>query len=1142
MVKFRPEQLWQALVEAGTHVLFVTDSKGTIVHVNALAEQLLGQPRKDLVGKLATFFDAEEIAVRARALTKAQKREIPADYRALAWEALHGAATVRECTVVSGARRRRALKWIIAPLRGVDAKVTGVLWLARAENAAFATRGRRDLLAAALRSLDDAFVTLDVNGSVTTWNHGATSMFGYTEREMVGQSLTTIAQAEHGWEGPVLVDRVVRGKKITPFETERRHKNGSTIHVRMSLSAIRTDEGAVAGIAVLLSPIRRRLTAKEEAGEGEQRLLRALESGNGGVWDWDVDADELYLSPQLKRTVGLSEEKSPAVPMSTFAERVHPAYRAALENALEANISSGAVLDLECRVGNEDDEVRWFSIRGQCQPKEADGPQRIVGTMTDITKQVAQRDELRAALSRAQEYERLFELGNGLPAIIGFDGHFRRLGPGWERALGYTRAELYAMPWQDLVVDEDIEHTSGELSRLESEGGELSSLITRLHKKDGDFARFAWTVKADRDAELLYAFAHDVTNLGGGAGAGAVDVDRSSVLLVEAADSVAFGAWELDTESGQFSASSVVHDLLDLPPNEGATLDALVASFTQDGQVLLRAAMDEAASSGAPFDMEVEIPKAGDGPRWIRVRGQGSVEGDTIRRVHGTLQDITQEKAREAERSQFVSVVSHELRTPLTSIRGAMKLLEAGVVGELPEKFRELVEVASSNSHRLVELVNDILDLEKMEVGRFEMRREDVDLGAVVERAAQELQAYAQQLDVKLVVEDGPRRQVVGDPDRLVQALVNLVGNSLKYSSAGKMVRVAVSEGLQGRVRVTIKDEGPGISSEEIARLFKKFQQMPAARADHAVGTGLGLAVAKAIVEQHGGQVGVESVVGLGTTFWFELESVESIEPAKHEVEVSEGFRDILLIEDDEAIAGPLPAMLSEQGYRVRRVPRLAEAEAAVHSSLPEAIVLDVLLPDGSGVEWLTALRAQPGFAEVPVVVLRGRDDATPQGTPSWVDWLVKPLDMKELVGALRRAVRRPGRPRALLVEDDPGIRTVLCAQIDALGIDCTTASDGAVAVEVADEVDPDLIVLDLSMPRMNGFEVVEALKHQKLRGVPLLVYTGHELTDAEKATLQLGVTKHLTKARSTEEEFTGAVRDLLGSAMANCQDREAGE
>ncbi len=110
MIRFRPEQLWQALVEAGTHVLFVTDSKGTIVHVNALAEQLLGQQRKDLVGKLATFFDAEEIAVRARALTKSQKRQIPADYRALAWEALHGAASVRECTVFSGARRRRVLE------------------------------------------------------------------------------------------------------------------------------------------------------------------------------------------------------------------------------------------------------------------------------------------------------------------------------------------------------------------------------------------------------------------------------------------------------------------------------------------------------------------------------------------------------------------------------------------------------------------------------------------------------------------------------------------------------------------------------------------------------------------------------------------------------------------------------------------------------------------------------------------------------------------------------------------------------------------------------------------------------------------------------------------------------------------------
>lgn len=1133
MSKFRPEQLWEALVEAGTHFVIVTDVDGKILHVNSRTEQLLGMPRREIIGKKCTFFDAEEIAVRARDLSKAHNRKFAPDYSALAWEALQGTTTVRECTVVNLARRRRALQWIIAPVRGADAKVAGVVWLARAEDAPVASRGRRDLLVAAVRSLDDAFITLDVRGAVTTWNRGAVSMFGYSEREMVGQSLATIAQPEHGWEVPVLVDRVISGKPIVPFETERRAKDGTTVHVKMSFSPIRTEGGSVAGIAVQASPVRRRRKKTEELVDSEERYQCALEGEYDGVWDWDVDSDELYLSPQLTSAFGLEDEKNATLLMSAFTERLHPAYRATLSKALQDHVTSGARIDLECRLQNKDDAARWLWIRGRIQPAEAGQHRRVVGTITDITHHVAQKDELRAALSRARVYERLFEIGNALPAIIGFDGHLKRIGPSWERLLGYTREELYSRPWQDLVVEEDRERTAAEMSRVESEGGELGWFVNRLRKKDGGDIWLAWTAKADADEELLYASAHDITELK----QTKAELDENTQLLVDAAHSAAFGAWEIDAATDEFSGSKVVHEVLDWPAEKEAKLEALLAAFLPEGQAVLRAAIEEARRDGTPFDIEAQAKTSAIGPFWIRVQGRGEGDGEAPLRVYGTLQDVTDKKARDIAKSEFVSIVSHELRTPLTSIRGALRLLEGGVVGELPAKARELVEIASSNSLRLVELVNDILDLEKMEAGKFQMRREEVDLAKVFEEAERESEGYAQQLGVKVAFDVGPGACVIGDRDRLAQVLVNLVTNAVKFSDAGQVVRVVASQRESGEVRVSVKDDGAGISPDDIDRLFQKFQQLPTPRADHAVGTGLGLAIAKAIVEQHHGRVGVESVVGLGTTFWFELASSR---PDKFDA--PEGFRDVLLITDDDEVVARLTATMGNQGYRIRHAARLSEAESAVHESPPDAIVVDAILPDGTGVAWLGALREQPAFSELPVVAISDpKDEGERAGAPG-IDWLMKPLDDTELVRAVRRAVRHPGRARALLVEDDPGIRTVLRTQLEELGIECTTASDGAAAVEVVDDVDPDLIVLDLSLPRMNGFEVVETLKHQKTRGVPLLVYTGHELSDADRSVLQLGATKHLMKARSSHEDFTVAVKDLLGAAIANSAEPLAGE
>jgi signal transduction histidine kinase len=227
-------------------------------------------------------------------------------------------------------------------------------------------------------------------------------------------------------------------------------------------------------------------------------------------------------------------------------------------------------------------------------------------------------------------------------------------------------------------------------------------------------------------------------------------------------------------------------------------------------------------------------------------------------------------------KSEFVSVVSHELRTPLTSIRGSLGLIEGGVLGEVPSPMCRLVEVARSNTDRLIRLINDILDLEKIEAGKLALHPRPLDPEHLVAVAAAEIQGMADQSQVRLTWQAEPswsagRPRMLGDFDRLLQVLINLFSNAIKASPSGGTVDARIEAGDGGRVRLSVHDHGPGIPAHELSRIFGKFQQIDTSDSRSRGGTGLGLSICKAIVEQHGGVIGVETEEGKGSTFWFEI-------------------------------------------------------------------------------------------------------------------------------------------------------------------------------------------------------------------------------------------------------------------------------
>lgn len=521
---------------------------------------------------------------------------------------------------------------------------------------------------------------------------------------------------------------------------------------------------------------------------------------------------------------------------------------------------------------------------------------------------------------------------------------------------------------------------------------------------------------------------------------------------------------------------------------------------------------------GSTFPAELTI---------VRVPGEGPPRYTVF------VRDITERKAVERMKNEFISTVSHELRTPLTSIRGSLGLLEGGIVGDIPPQALDMVRIARTNTERLIRLINDILDLEKMEAGKLELKVSTPECADLVESAFASVRGMADGAGVSLHAEVTGTPQVKADRDRLVQVLTNLVSNAVKFSPQGAGVTVRVGEEEDGRVRFSVVDQGPGISQEQRARLFGRFQQLDSSDTRSKGGTGLGLAISQAIVEQHGSRITVESEEGRGSTFTFTLESARPASVTPPPVIPEDVSRhEVLVTTADAELASLLGGLLAHEGYRVVRATSLIEAAKHLDTALPDALVVDMRLPEGHALDWVRRLREQPRTHELPVLALSGRSEDA-EGVPHWVDWMPRPLEESRLLKSLRYATRQPGQARVLVVDDDASTRRTLCAQMERLGVQVFEAADGESAVELARETTPDLIVLDVGLPRLDGFEVVDILRQGKGRATPLIVFTGRDLTRMDERQLTLGITRHFTKSRASEEELVSSVRDLLNGLLA---------
>ena len=509
--------------------------------------------------------------------------------------------------------------------------------------------------------------------------------------------------------------------------------------------------------------------------------------------------------------------------------------------------------------------------------------------------------------------------------------------------------------------------------------------------------------------------------------------------------------------------------------------------------------------------------------------GEGADEGKVLGFFSlGT--DITELKRIDRMKTEFVSTVSHELRTPLTSIRGSLGLIAGGVGGEVPAAVKNLVGIAKNNCERLIRLINDILDSEKIESGKMHLDLQIFDIHQLIRQALTANDSFAAQHGVRLhlpVAEEPLKVRV--DSDRMIQVLTNLLSNAVKFSPSGGTVEIEVLR-VARSIRVEVKDHGPGIPEEFRSRIFQKFSQADSSDTRKKGGTGLGLNISRSLIEQMNGAISFKSDTGVGTSFFFELP--EWREPVQRPMSVGAATGPvrarILVCEDDPDIAKLIRLMLENAGFDVDVAHSAEEALACLGSSHYDAVTVDLTLPGQQGAAFIGALRKDERTQGLPVVVIsasEGEGQLHFNGKPLAIsDWLEKPIDEDRLISSLRRAVAglATGKPRVLHVEDDPDIQCIAAAIAENYAsFEFASTLDEARALLQQQAFD--LVLLDLTLGEDSGWSLFEDIDKLRPRP-PVIVFSASDVSPADSRLAEAV----LIKAHTSNSELLQTIQRVL--------------
>ncbi len=714
------------------------------------------------------------------------------------------------------------------------------------------------------------------------------------------------------------------------------------------------------------------------------------------------------------------------------------------------------------------------------------------------------------------ERRRLFETSLDLILVVDRRGTIGRVNPRSMAILGYAPEEMIGHSAAEFLYPEDLDNTRAEM-RKARRGGIMRNFECRYVHKDGHVVALSWTGLWSEPDNLYFFFGHDMTEqkLGEEKFRLAVESSPSGMIMIDAAGAIQMVNAETEKLFG-YRREDLIGQSIDLlmPPRlRGRAKFIDHPGIRQTG---LGGELSGLRKDGTEFPVEV---------------GLNPIETNEGLVVLGTVVDISKRKRVERLKDEFVATVSHELRTPLTSIAASLGLLAGGAAAQLPGNVGRLIGIAHANSRRLVRLINDILDVEKIEFGKVAFNLGRVDVRSLIERTIEANREFANGFGVRLRLDAGSgESDVTADSDRLTQVVTNLISNAVKFSPAGQEVIVAI-QARDDAIRITVRDHGPGIPDHFKPRVFEKFAQADATDARQKGGTGLGLSIVKQIVAKLDGEVGFDDAPGGGTIFHVDLPLWKS--PISGESAPGRGQSDsrLLICDDYPPAANLLAEQLGKVGFICDIATTGGEAAERAAATHYVAILIDLQLPDCDGISLIQQLRAQPQNQDTPIVVVsadpdRGRDD-TRSSSLHVLDWFQKPVDIDRLARLIDRPVVRDAspRPRILHVDDDPDVLRVVSRSLSTAADWVSVESIDAARRALADG-HFDLAVIDIALAAGSGLDLLPDLRDNDGNAIPVIVLSAQGANPTCAAQVQAA----LTKSSATIDQLVTTLRRRVES------------
>jgi PAS domain S-box-containing protein len=996
-------------------------------------------------------------------------------------------------------------------------------------------------------------------------------VLGYTNEELLAEPFLNFVHPDDRAATIAEVEKLAEGHLTLDFENRYRCKDGSYRWISWKAFPI-VEENLIYAIArdvterkqaeaERLQLLAQEQQARAEAEAARNQSVNILESITDAFLAVDRDWRFTYLNRQAELLLQRKrEELLGQVLWDEFPESVGSTFYREYHRAVSEQVS----VEFETFYPPLN---TWFEVHAY---PAREGLSVYFRNISDAVAAAAQRKQAEEALRESEErFHQAFENAAIGMALVSLDGYWLQVNRSLCEMLGYSEQELLAITFQAVTHPDDLQIGTHYFQQILS--GEIRSCQFEkryLHKLGHTvWGMLSSSMVCDGQDQPLYIVTQieDIT-------------DRKQALeelrnLSKALESAVEGIAQVDSQGRYFKTNPAYASMLGYQPEELVGMNWKQTIYPEELETLetayQRMLIDGKAEfearalrkDGTVFDKQVVIVKAYD--------QQQQFMGN-----YCFMKDISDRREIERLKDEFISVVSHELRTPLTSISAALDLLAGGVLQNQPEDAQQMLNIAANNSDRLVRLINDILDIERIESGKIVMTKQACDAADLMNQSVEAIQEIAERAGVTLSVSPVSIR-LWAVPDRIIQVLTNLLSNAIKFSPQGSTVwlsaeligsqeleelkverfqveRLQIESSKQpsnlqpsnlqpstppDTLLIKVRDQGRGIPSDKIESIFERFQQVDASDSRQKGGTGLGLAICRSILQQHDGQIWAQSTLGEGSTFCFTLPiltDVQSSELSVSSIELGDSTQHsplVLVCDDDPSVRTVLRAMLERQGYRVLTV---ASGQEAVEQSVahpPDVILLNLMMPGMDGWETLAVLKQQTETQSIPVIILSGLlPDARKAPHPGVSDWIVKPPEPRVLRQALERALTNQNQTiKVLIVEDDSELAQVLATMFSRHGIETFHAQTGRDAIQLSQHIIPDLLVLDLALPEYNGFAVVDWLRqHNRLCQVPLVVYTAQDLDESDRERLKLGQTLFFTKGRITSQEFEQRAIDLL--------------